>query len=86
MDVSRPDTSGTTQRYRLAAWWASRPRLARDITLVLIVKIIVLSLLWYAFFRHPQAPHFRMTMPQVEQRLLQATPATPAPEVSHAIP
>ena len=46
-------------RARIAAW-ARGPTLARDITLVLIVKLILLMSLKYAFFNHPQAEHMSL--------------------------
>ena len=50
-----PRPAGTIGwRARIAAW-ARGPTLARDITLVLIVKLILLMSLKYAFFNHPQA-------------------------------
>ncbi len=56
--------------------------LARDIVVVLVVKAIVLSLLWFAFFRAPAAPGMSMDPLRVEQKVL--APA-PVPEPPHAI-
>ena len=55
--------------------------LGRSITLVLLVKVILLSLLWWAFFREPAAPHLAMDPQLVAQRLFAANPA---PEITHA--
>ena len=57
-----------------------RPRgmpLAMTITLALIAKLIILSLLWKAFFSAPQAHQMRMPTSAVEQHMLDAPP-TPA--------
>ncbi len=59
-----------------------RPRglpLAVAITLALIVKIIILTLLHKAFFSAPQAKKMRMPTEKVEQHLL-STPAITAPK------
>jgi hypothetical protein len=64
---------------------ASRRRispLARDIGVVLVVKALVLTALWFAFFRDPTAPGMTMDPLLVEQRVL--VPA-PAPEPPHAV-
>lgn len=49
--------------------------LTREIAAVLVVKIVLLMALKYAFFNHPQAP--RMTLPsdQVAQALLSVSAA-----------
>ncbi|MBY4830834.1 cytochrome oxidase putative small subunit CydP [Burkholderia dolosa] len=61
-------------RARIAAW-ARGPTLARDITLVLIAKLILLMLLKYAFFNHPQAEHMSLPPAVVAEKLL----SVPAP-------
>ena len=68
-------------------WWRRLSPLARDVTLILIVKAIVLGLLWFAFFRSPAAPQMTMDPQRVEQNLLTPTVLAPAPslELSHAI-
>ena len=50
-------------------------RLARDIVIVLVIKAIVLSGLWYAFFRTPAAPGMTMDPAAVAHRLF-APPAS----------
>jgi len=62
------------QRY---AHWPTLP-LAPAITLALIVKVLILYGLWYAFFSAPQAKHMRMPAAKVEQHLL-----APAPPPTH---
>ena len=57
----------------------TRLPLALEITLALLVKIIILTLLWKFFFSHPQAKKMRLPLPQVEQHLLaQSAPAAPS--------
>jgi len=56
--------------------------LARDIVIVLVVKAIVLTLLWFAFFRTPVAPHMTMDPERVAERIV-APGATPEP--AHAV-
>lgn len=48
----------------------TRTDLARDITLVLIVKLILLMSLKYAFFNHPQAEHMSLPPAAVAEKLL----------------
>jgi hypothetical protein len=50
--------------------------LARDITLILLIKATVLGGLWFAFFRTPHAPHMAMDARQVEFRVV-APPSAP---------
>ena len=57
--------------------------LALAISLALVAKIVILTLLYKAFFAAPQAQHMRMPTAQVEQHLLD----NPAPvSVSKAQP
>ena len=83
-------------RKRLA--WVRFPRyrrltrlpLAAEIALALLIKILILTLLWHAFFSTPQTKKMRMPTPQVEQHLLTpsaiaATPSAAAP-VSSSTP
>jgi hypothetical protein len=64
----------TGWRARIAAW-ARGPTLARDISLVLIVKLVLLMALKYAFFNHPQADHMSLPPAAVAEKLL----SVPAP-------
>lgn len=60
----------------------ARPRgmpLALTITVTLVVKIIILTLLHKAFFSAPQAKKMRMPTHKVEQHLL-SSPPLPAPK------
>ncbi|MFZ6766009.1 cytochrome oxidase putative small subunit CydP [Undibacterium sp. Di26W] len=41
-----------------------------EILLAILIKLIVLSALWYAFFSHPQTSHMRLPTQKMEQHLL----------------
>jgi hypothetical protein len=56
--------------------------LARDIVIVLVVKAIVLTLIWFAFFRTPAAPRMTMDPERVAERIV--APDTPT-EPAHAV-
>ncbi len=63
---------------RFAAWRARIARaspLARDITIILLVKAGVLALLWWAFFSTPVARHMNLDPKAVERQLLTVPPA-----------
>lgn len=69
--------------------WLRLPRLTRlplaaEITLLLIVKIALITLLAKTFFAHPEAKHMRMPVESVEQRMLAPAAATPIPPTTHA--
>lgn len=66
-----------------------------EITLLLVIKISLITVLAKTFFAEPQAKHMRMPTASVEQHLLSSstTPppsfaapvvSSPTPEVSHA--
>jgi hypothetical protein len=48
--------------------------LGRDIAVILVVKLAVLGLLWWAFFSHPAATHMRVEPSRIEARLFAASP------------
>lgn len=48
----------------------TRLPLALEIALALLLKIAILTLLWKAFFSHPQTKKMALPTPQVEQHLL----------------
>ena len=56
--------------------------LARDIVIVLVVKAIVLTALWFAFFRVPVARHMTMDPGRVAERIV--APVTHS-EPAHAV-
>ncbi|KAB0631072.1 cytochrome oxidase putative small subunit CydP [Burkholderia latens] len=77
-----PQADGTARwRARIAAW-ARGPTLVRDITLVLIVKLVLLMSLKYAFFNHPQAEHMSLPPAVVAEKLL-SVPAPASSEGDH---
>lgn len=62
-----------------------RPRpggmpLSLAITLALVAKILILTLLYQAFFAAPQAKKMRMPTAAVEQHLLGTPPPLPVPK------
>ena len=66
--------------------WISRWRrmspLGRDIVVILVVKVLVLYALWFAFFRAPVARHMKMDPKAVE---LQVAGPRPPSEAPHAV-
>ncbi len=63
-------------------WWSRQSPLARDITVVLIVKAVLLGLLWFTFFRAPAAPGMSMPPHEVAHRMI----TQPQREIPRAIP
>ena len=63
------------------AWWQRLSPLARDIVVVLVVKVLVLGLLWFAFFRAPTARQMAVDPQRVEQQIVAPVPN---PELPHA--
>ena len=57
---------------RNISWW--RDSLAREITLVLVVKIALIFALWWFFFDLPDNQHINAT--QVGSHLVGTSPAT----------
>jgi hypothetical protein len=53
------------------------PSLARTITLALIIKMVILALLWKAFFSAPQTKHMLLPADQVEQHLFATSQPPP---------
>jgi len=58
--------------------WMRGPTFARDIALVLVIKLVLLMALKYAFFNHPQAEDMNMP-PAAVARAILAVPAPTAP-------
>ena len=63
--------------------WHSLTPLGRDIIVILIVKAIVLTVIWFAFFREPAAPQMAMEPNRVVLRFLAPSPAPDAPNAVH---
>nr|WP_198980761.1 cytochrome oxidase putative small subunit CydP [Herbaspirillum sp. ASV7] len=63
------------------------PRLTRlplgvEITILLVIKIALITVLAKTFFAHPEAKHMRMPTASVEQRMLAPAPTnTATPQV-----
>jgi hypothetical protein len=69
--LNRNTTLRSRWRMRLTGW-AHGPTMARDITIVLAIKFVLLMVLKYTFFNHPQAQHMSLPPEQVAQALLSA--------------
>ena len=64
----------------LRARWSRATPFARDISLVLVLKLVLLVLLWAAFFRGPAVPHTAdVKAGLATQRLLGTDPAAASP-------
>ncbi|HVW51539.1 MAG TPA: hypothetical protein VHC91_14265 [Trinickia sp.] len=61
--------------------WARGPTFARDITLVLALKVVLLIGLKFAFFNHPRASDMSLPPAEVARALL----SSPAPRVSQGV-
>jgi hypothetical protein len=64
--------------------WVRGPTLARDITIVLAIKFVLLMALKYTFFNHPQAEHMSLPPEQVAQALLSVPASHPSQGDQHA--
>jgi hypothetical protein len=64
--------------------WARGPTFARDIAIVLAIKLTLLMVLKYAFFNHPQAEHMSLPPAEVAQALLSIPASHPSQGDSHA--
>lgn len=76
-----PRTAPPGWQARIAAW-ARGPTLARDIAIVLAVKLVLLMALKYAFFNHPQAEHMSLPPAVVAEKLL-SVPASDSSQGDH---
>jgi type II secretory pathway component PulM len=64
----------------LRARWSRASPFARDITLVLVLKLVLLVILWAAFFRDPAVPRAADAKAQLAtERLLGSDPAPARP-------
>jgi hypothetical protein len=83
--------SASGQRQRAAplvrariSQWVRGPTFARDIALVLAIKLVLLLALKYAFFNHPQAQDMNMPPAAVAQAILSVPmPSTTQPAEQH---
>lgn len=83
LSLDRRPPSRLALRSRFAAW-ARGPTFARDIVIVLVIKFILLMILKYAFFNHPQADNMSLPPAQVAQALLSVPAPTPPQGDQHA--
>jgi hypothetical protein len=65
--------------------WVRGPTFARDIAIVLVIKLVLLMALKYAFFNHPQAQDMNMPPAAVAQAIL-AVPMPSANQPSESRP
>jgi len=65
-----PSVRRPTRQTQPRLWRRGRlSPLARDIVVILGVKFVVLTALWWAFFSHPVAPHMSVEPQRVGERL-----------------
>jgi hypothetical protein len=82
MGAVRPSAPAASSLPLLRRWRGAISRLSqltREITLVLVVKLLLLGLIWWAFFSEPAARHMQLDPDRVQQRLLQSASTTDAP-------
>ena len=60
--------------------WRRAGPLARDVTIVLLIKALALLLVWGAFFREPAAPGMSMEVARVADRVVTPAPAPGSPD------
>jgi hypothetical protein len=65
----------------IRARWSRASPFARDIVIVLAVKLVLLAVLWAAFFRGPPVPPIAAKAELATQRLLGPEPV---PAIEHA--
>jgi hypothetical protein len=82
MGAVRPSALAASSLPLLKRWRGAISRLsvlAREITLVLVLKLLLLGLIWWTFFSEPAARHMRLDPDRVQQQLLQPTSTTDDP-------
>ena len=82
---AREATIGTATAGRLGvdAWrtrWRCATPLVREVTIVLLVKALALTLVWVACFREPAAPGMAMEVARVADRVVTAAPTPTTPD------
>ena len=80
-DVPAPAPAGWLRAWLIA--WVKGPTLGRDLAIVLCIKLVLLMLLKYAFFDHPQAEHMSLPPAVVAARLLSVPTVDATPGVHH---
>ncbi|SMG32066.1 cytochrome oxidase putative small subunit CydP [Paraburkholderia susongensis] len=81
--LNRNSTLRTRWRNRFTRW-VRGPTLARDIAIILAIKLVLLMALKYTFFNHPQAQHMTLPPEQVAQALLSVPVQHPSRGDQHA--
>ncbi|HEY2021258.1 cytochrome oxidase putative small subunit CydP [Paraburkholderia sp.] len=81
--VNRSSTVRSRWRDRFTGW-ARSPTLARNITIILVIKFALLMALKYTFFNHPQADHMTLPQDQVARALLSVPAPHPSQGDQHA--
>ena len=77
--------AGARPRYRCRVFaaslgrWARGPTFGRDVTFVVVLKVVLLSALKLAFFDHPRASDMSMPPADVAKALL-SSPASRVPQ------
>ncbi len=66
---AKPDAAGSAPPHS---------NLARDIVVILAIKVSLLFAIWYLFFSAPQAQHMQLPPERMQQRLIE-TPAAVTP-------
>ncbi len=82
MGAVRPSAPAASSLPLLQRWRSAISRLsvlAREITLALVLKLLLLGLIWWAFFSAPATRHMRLDPDRVQQHLLQSTSLADAP-------
>jgi len=65
--------------------WKRLSPLARDVTLVVALKVAALSILWSLFFSAPVARHMSVPPDRVAERLVAVEAGAPSPEHADAL-
>jgi len=82
MGAVRPSAPAASSLPLLQRWRGAISRfslLAREIALALVLKLLLLGLIWWAFFSAPTARHMWLDPDRVQQQLLQPGSTTDAP-------
>ncbi|HTH59547.1 MAG TPA: hypothetical protein VL689_05255 [Paraburkholderia sp.] len=80
ISTSRSPARPPRARHAKRLSWFRGPTFARDITLILVIKLSLLLALKYAFFNHPPAQNMSMPTAEVAQAIL-SVPAANVPKV-----
>jgi hypothetical protein len=84
MSASDPPTRASAGLHTKLMRWVGSPTFARDIVLVLALKLVLLLALKYAFFNHPQAQNMSMSAAEVGRAILSVPTTNPSRGDQHA--